>query len=317
MVFRDDVYIFCRDSSGTRFSSLLLAALLSRQIKVFEDISNSPRQSEHVDVQAIEESKVLVIVFSATLIKRRRYWNLKKLETIIKGERTAGQVIIPVFLDTEPCHVVADEVFARFKIGKEEAVRWVDAVTKIAALPGRMYARDESVFVGKIFLKLMKIVKPNKPIVKNRSRCSIAMTFLVIINLLVEIASVVADQCSSVGKPYFARLSLAMAIVSVVLSIIDLTYKIRVHKLCFRCKWPIPWFYYPSRGYNRIFASFSDTVLLFCGVGQLLVSSINWCFVEKKRREGPINVSVTALFFAIGMVISKFLEKPGSHLKDN
>ncbi|KAG7583391.1 Toll/interleukin-1 receptor homology (TIR) domain [Arabidopsis suecica] len=289
-----------------------------RQIKVFEDIG-TPRQSNAGDAELIDQSKVVVIVFTANfLYHRRKYWNLRKLEKILIGERTE-QVIIPVFLDTEPCDVVKDEVFVTLKhyIDKEEAVRWVDAVTKMAALPGRMFARDESVFVGMLFRKISKILDSDKPIVKRKSRCSIAMTFLVIISLLVEIASVVADQLSSVRKPYFARISLAMAIISVVLSIIDLTYNIRVHKLRFRWKWPIPWFYYPARGYNRIFASFPDTVLLFCGVAQLLMSSINWFFIDIKRREGPINISVTALFFAIGIVIFKFMEMSASHLKNN
>ncbi|KAG7615055.1 Toll/interleukin-1 receptor homology (TIR) domain [Arabidopsis thaliana x Arabidopsis arenosa] len=315
MVFRFDVYIFCRGSTSTRFASSLLAALLSRNIEVFEDI-DYVRQFEHRDILAIEESKVLVVVLSANELRRR--WTLSKLEKIINAERTE-QVIIPVFLDTEPYDVISDNVLAILTTleDKKEANRWISAVTKIAALPGRTFARDENVFVGMTFLKIMKILNSSKPIVKRKSRCSIAMTFLVIISLLVEIVSVVADQFSSVRKPYFARISLVMSIISVVLSIIDLTYNIRVQKLSFRWKWPIPWFYYPSRGYNRIFARFPDTVLLFCGVAQLIVSSINWVFIDKKRLEGPINVSVTALFFAIGMVISTFMQKPASHSKNN
>ncbi|CAN6971038.1 unnamed protein product [Brassica rapa subsp. trilocularis] len=135
------------------------------------------------------------------------------------------------------------------------------------------------------------------------------MAFLVVINLLLEIASAGADQLSSTRKPYFAKVSLLMSVLSLILSTLDFTYKIRAHKARFRFKWPIPWFYYPSRGYNRIFGSSTDAILFFCVVGQLIVSAINCSFTERGR-DGPIKVSVWPLFFAIGMVVSKFMEKP-------
>ncbi|CAH2048175.1 unnamed protein product [Thlaspi arvense] len=115
---------------------------------------------------------------------------------------------------------------------------------------------------------------------------------------------------SSIRKPYFARISLALSILSVVLSIFDLSYKIGADNAGFRWKWkPVPWFYYRSRGYRRIFGSFTDTVLLFCVVAQLIVSTINCVFIGKGQ-DGPIKVSVWPLFFAIAAVISKFMEKP-------
>ncbi|XP_019082758.1 PREDICTED: disease resistance protein RML1A-like [Camelina sativa] len=150
----------------------------------------------------------------------------------------------------------------------------------------------------------------NKRKRKSKSRCSSGMAFFVVINLLLEIASAVTDQLSSIRKPYFTRISLVMSVLSVFLSILDLSYKIKAHKASFRCKWPIPWFYLPARGYRRIFGSFTDTVLLFCVVGGLIVSTVNYCFVVKGEN-GPIKVSsIWPLFFAIGMVASKFMEKP-------
>ncbi|CAN7090540.1 unnamed protein product [Brassica rapa subsp. narinosa] len=138
---------------------------------------------------------------------------------------------------------------------------------------------------------------------------STGMALLVVINLLLEIASAGADQLSSTRKPYFSKVSLLMSVLSLILSTLDFTYKIRAHKARFRFKWPIPWFYYPSRGYNRIFGSSTDAILFFCVVGQLIVSTINCSFTERGR-DGPIKVSVWPLFFAIGMVVSKFMEKP-------
>ncbi|CAH2048173.1 unnamed protein product [Thlaspi arvense] len=49
--------------------------------------------------------------------------------------------------------------------------------------------------------------------------------------------------------------------------------------------------------------------LLFCVVGHLIVSTIN-CISIDKGQDGPIKVSVWPLVFAIGMVVSKFMEKP-------
>ncbi|CAF1720291.1 unnamed protein product [Brassica oleracea var. botrytis] len=138
---------------------------------------------------------------------------------------------------------------------------------------------------------------------------STGMAFLVVINLLLEIASAGADQLSSTRKPYFAKVSLLMSVLSLILSTLDFTCKIRAHKARFRFKWPIPCFYYPSRGYNRIFGSSTDAILFFCVVGQLIVSTINCSFTDR-RRDGPIKVSVWPLVFAIGMVVSKFMEKP-------
>ncbi|CAN6856109.1 unnamed protein product [Brassica oleracea] len=138
---------------------------------------------------------------------------------------------------------------------------------------------------------------------------STGMAFLVVINLLLEIASAGADQLSSTRKPYFAKVSLLMSFLSLILSTLDFTYKIRAHKARFRFKWPIPCFYYPSRGYNRIFGSSTDAILFFCVIGQLIVSTINCSFTDR-RRDGPIKVSVWPLVFAIGMVVSKFMEKP-------
>ncbi|XP_010430467.1 PREDICTED: disease resistance protein RML1A-like [Camelina sativa] len=150
----------------------------------------------------------------------------------------------------------------------------------------------------------------NKRKRKSKSRHFTVMAFFVVINLLLEIASAVTDQLSSIRKPYFTRMSLVMSVLSVFLSTLDLSYKIKVQKASFRCKWPIPWFYLPARGYRRIFGSFTDTVLLFCVLGGLIVSTINYCFVVKGEN-GPIKVSsIWPLFFAIGMVASKFMEKP-------
>ncbi|ESQ43389.1 hypothetical protein EUTSA_v10015989mg [Eutrema salsugineum] len=143
------------------------------------------------------------------------------------------------------------------------------------------------------------------------NKSSTVMAFLVIINLSPEIVSVVADQLSSIGKLY-VRISLVMSIISVFLSFVDLEYKIQAHKARFRYMWrPIPWFYYPSsHGYDRIFGSFVDTVLLFCVVGQFYVSAINnWFIFERGSKDGPIKGSVWPLIFAYAMVVSNFMEK--------
>lgn len=139
---------------------------------------------------------------------------------------------------------------------------------------------------------------------RSQSRCSIGMAFLVVINLLLEIVSAVTEQLSSIRKPYLARISLLVSILSVVLFIVELTRKIEHYKVHFQCNWPIPWFYYQSGGYKTIFGSLTEMILLFCVVGQLIVSTINCSFIERGS-DSLIKISLWPLFFAIGMAISK------------
>ncbi|CAA7053896.1 unnamed protein product [Microthlaspi erraticum] len=152
----------------------------------------------------------------------------------------------------------------------------------------------------------------NEPRSKSKNRCSTGMKFLVVINLLIEITAAVSEQLSSVRKPYFARISLAMSVLSIILFLFELGHKIQASKARFQWKWmPIPWFYHPSGGYKKILGSSTDAILFFCGLGQLAVS-ISTCIFIEGGKEGPINVAVFPLFFAIGMVISKFMEKPAA-----
>ncbi|KAL1192001.1 Disease resistance protein RML1A [Cardamine amara subsp. amara] len=234
----------------------------------------------HVDVPSSEEALKILCIYAFR--QSKPHYGFKEL----------AQSVVDL------CHnlPLSLRMVGSYLRGKKEE-EWVNLMLKLETITD--YRDIEQV--------LRVSYEPSSSIRKSKSRC--VMAILVVTNLLSEIASAVADQLSSIHKPYFTRISLLMSVLSVFLSILDLYLKVRDHKARFRCKWPKPWFYYPSRGYNRIFGSFTDTVLLFCVVGQLIVSTINYSFIET-RRDGPIKVSVWPLFFSIGMVGSKFMEKP-------
>ncbi|CAH8382627.1 unnamed protein product [Eruca vesicaria subsp. sativa] len=264
-------------------------------------------------IERIRESRISIVVLSKKYASSK--WCLDELVEILKCKGEMRQIVMPIFYGVDPSDVrkqIGD--FGKFfektcaGITKEESQRWSQALTDVGSLAGEDSRNwdNESKMIEKIVRDVSNILNAT---IWKKSRYSTGISFLIAINLLLEITSAVADQLSSTRKPYFARISLVISVLSLILSILDFIYKVRAHKARFRCKWPMPWFYYPSRGYNRIFGSSADAILFFCVVGQLGVSTVNFSFIDRGR-DGPIKVSVWPLVFAVGMVVSKFMEKP-------
>ncbi|RID68679.1 hypothetical protein BRARA_C00824 [Brassica rapa] len=290
---------FHRPDVGKTFISHLQKQFTSNRITMFDD--EGVERGHTIDpalTQAIRESTISIVVLTKNYASSS--WCLDGLLEILKCRQAGKLIVMPVFYGVRPNDVQRQtgdfgKGFEKTCRGKTilDKGRWSQALNKRIEY---LIAREDTL---------------NPTISSNKSRCSIDLVFLVvIINLLLEITSAVADQLSSsTRKPCFARISLVMSILSLILTIIDFTDKIRVHKVHFRCKLPIPWFYYPARDYSTRFGSSTDNILLFCVVGQLIVSTINFSFTERGR-DGPIKVSVWPLVFAIGIVVSKFTEKP-------
>ncbi|CAF2120199.1 unnamed protein product [Brassica napus] len=155
---------------------------------------------------------------------------------------------MPVFYGVRPNDVQRQtgdfgkgfEKTCRGKTMKDKG-RWIQALNKVCSLKGLSSVPgldDESELFEKIGREVTGILQRieyliaredtlNPTTSTNKSRCSIDLVFLVvIINLLLEITSAVADQLSSsTRKPYFARISLVMSILSLILTIIDFTDK--------------------------------------------------------------------------------------------
>ncbi|CAN7114449.1 unnamed protein product [Brassica rapa subsp. narinosa] len=312
------------------FISHLHKQFTSNRITMFDD--EGVERGHTIDpalTQAIRESTISIVVLTKNYASSS--WCLDGLLEILKCRQAGKLIVMPVFYGVRPNDVQRQtgdfgKGFEKTCRGKTilDKGRWSQALNKVCSLKGFMFSPrdDESELFEKIGREVTGILQRieyliaredtlNPTTSTNKSRCSIDLVFLVvIINLLLEITSAVADQLSSsTRKPCFARISLVMSILSLILTIIDFTDKIRVHKVHFRCKLPIPWFYYPARDYSTRFGSSTDNILLFCVVGQLIVSTINFSFTERGR-DGPIKVSVWPLVFAIGIVVSKFTEKP-------
>ncbi|CAN6811638.1 unnamed protein product [Brassica oleracea] len=315
---------------GKTFISHLHKQFTSNRITMFDD--EGIERGHTIDpalTQVIRESTISIVVLTKNYASSS--WCLDGLLEILKCRQAGKLIVMPVFYGVRPNDVQRQtgdfgkgfEKTCRGKTMKDKG-RWIQALNKVCSLKGFIFSPrdDESELFEKIGREVTGILQRieyliaredtlNPTTSTNKSRCSIDLVFLVvIINLLLEITSAVADQLSSsTRKPYFARISLVMSILSLILTIIDFTDKIRVHKVHFRCKLPIPWFYYPARDYSTRFGSSTDNILLFCVAGQLIVSAINFSFTERGR-DGPIKVSVWPLVFAIGIVVSKFTEKP-------
>ncbi|RID44452.1 hypothetical protein BRARA_I01243 [Brassica rapa] len=264
-------------------------------------------------VQRIRESRISIVVLSQKYASSS--WCLNELVEILRCRETMGHIVMTIFYRVDPSHVrnqTGDfgNIFVQTCAGKTEEERrmWSQALTDVGNIAGEDSRNwdNESKMIEKIVRDVSDKLNAT---MWAKTGYSTGMALLVVINLLLEIASAGADQLSSTRKPYFSKVSLLMSVLSLILSTLDFTYKIRAHKARFRFKWPMPWFYYPSRGYNRIFGSSTDAILFFCVAGQLIVSTINCSFTERGR-DGPIKISVWPLFFAIGMVVSKFMEKP-------
>ena len=96
---------FRGEDTRASFTSHLHTSLNNIGIKVFKD-DHSLQRGDIIStslMQAIEQSKIAVIVFSRNYAESR--WCLKELVKIMECHRTTGQVVLPVFYDVDPSEV--------------------------------------------------------------------------------------------------------------------------------------------------------------------------------------------------------------------
>ncbi|PNX79771.1 disease resistance protein (TIR-NBS-LRR class) [Trifolium pratense] len=96
---------FRGEDTRESFTSHLNASLQNAGINVFMD-EDSLQIGDQIStslLQAIEESRISVIVFSRNYADSR--WCLNELVKIMECQRTAGQIIVPVFYDVDPSEV--------------------------------------------------------------------------------------------------------------------------------------------------------------------------------------------------------------------
>ncbi|XP_031247613.1 TMV resistance protein N-like isoform X2 [Pistacia vera] len=167
-----DVFLSFRgEDTRENFTSHLYAALCSKKIKTFIDSYDLERGDEisQTLLNAIEESKIVVIIFSKGYATSR--WCLEELAKIIEGKK-AGDLIVPIFYHVDPSNVknqkrTYEEAFVRHeKIQSlEKVMRWRNALREAANLSGfdSSNSRPESTLVEEIVNYISKNLNQMSP----------------------------------------------------------------------------------------------------------------------------------------------------------
>ncbi|XLR43996.1 hypothetical protein S83_028656 [Arachis hypogaea] len=160
---RYDVFISFRgEDTRTGFTSHLLDALINKGIETYIDY----RLRRGDDIwdslcKAIKESHISIVVFSEDYAASK--WCLQELAEIIKCRREQGQVVIPVFYETDPSQIRDQSESCKIvSKGNDEleVQRWIDALTEAADLyPSYSQSsgnRDESLLIKDVVKHVMQ-----------------------------------------------------------------------------------------------------------------------------------------------------------------
>ncbi|CAL9022179.1 unnamed protein product, partial [Prunus brigantina] len=140
-----ETYVFInfrgKDTRYT-FTSHLKAALGRKKIETYmDDKLGTGDKIRPALLQAIEESRVSLIVFS----KNYATWCLDELVHILGCKESYGQIVIPIFFDTDPSQVrKQDESYGdafaqlekRFKDNMDKVLMWRNALKEAANISG-------------------------------------------------------------------------------------------------------------------------------------------------------------------------------------
>ncbi|MED6186113.1 hypothetical protein PIB30_063687 [Stylosanthes scabra] len=140
-----DVFLSFQGPDTRRgFISRLYQALKISGIHAFvdDDVLRSPEGMSYTMSQAIEASRVSVVVFSENYAASR--WCLDEVTKIVECGRSIGQAVIPVFYNVDPADIQNQrgpyygEDFQRHqeRSSDERVQAWRAALTEAANLPG-------------------------------------------------------------------------------------------------------------------------------------------------------------------------------------
>lgn len=140
-----DVFISFRGiDTRYNFTSHLHKALLQKNIETYvDDRLDRGDEIEHALLNAIEESKVSIIIFSENYASSS--WCLDELVHILRCKEKNRQIVVPVFYHVTPSQVRRQSgsygvAFAkleeRFKDKEDKLNQWRDPLTKAANLSG-------------------------------------------------------------------------------------------------------------------------------------------------------------------------------------
>ncbi|KAL5577276.1 hypothetical protein UlMin_018975 [Ulmus minor] len=141
-----DVFISFRgEDTRHNFTSHLCAALRRKKVEIYIDEDGLERGKEISPalLQAIQESKIAVVIFSKNYGSST--WCLEELLEILRCREKNRQEILPVFHNIDPSHVrkqkgsyknAFDDHEKRFKDRIHKVLEWRDALTKAANSSG-------------------------------------------------------------------------------------------------------------------------------------------------------------------------------------
>ncbi|KAJ0018431.1 hypothetical protein Pint_09917 [Pistacia integerrima] len=138
-----------RDTFCLEFSRRLRVALVRKQIAAFFDLPWRSDEMLPSLLNAIECSKISVIIFSEAYASSK--FSLEELVKILESRKIHGQIVIPVFYDIVPSDVekltgTFGDGFAKlqelFKESPYMLQRWSIALTEAANISGFHSNRD-------------------------------------------------------------------------------------------------------------------------------------------------------------------------------
>ncbi|OMO66306.1 putative E3 ubiquitin ligase PUB14 [Corchorus olitorius] len=213
----------------------------------------------------------------------------------------------------------------------EELARATGAASEIGAFRREIEEarirkdRAESVFMEQVIALLSQVdietrrdVK-KKILVTLRNKDKIVWFFLVI-NLIMEIPSLVFDQLVSNNRLQYAFIGMLISVIALIISIVELIWKLgKSTGGSYKWKWGrriIPWFYCrqthkPSGGTHPW-----EFIGFACAVFQCIITIINYSFISR-HLDGPIKISVWPFIFALGQVCSRCFQKSPDNLSVN
>ena len=131
---------FRGEDTRRSFTDHLYSALIRCNIKTFRDAEELPKGGEIKPelLQAIEESRVSIIVFSKTYADSK--WCLEELVKIMNCKKERKQKVIPIFYHVDPSQV-RNQSFAHHEENadeeeKEKIKRWKTAMREAGNLAG-------------------------------------------------------------------------------------------------------------------------------------------------------------------------------------
>ncbi|GAU43797.1 hypothetical protein TSUD_285490 [Trifolium subterraneum] len=151
-----DVFLSFRgEDTRATFTSYLHASLINAGIHDFRDDDSLQRgESIYTILQAIEESRIAIIIFSKKYADSR--WCLQEFEKIMECRKTKGQIVLPVFYDVDPSEVrhqsgefgkgfqsllsrvKEDHEFLQSSMGvfPYEDIKWTELLREVASIAG-------------------------------------------------------------------------------------------------------------------------------------------------------------------------------------